>query len=129
MMSDVLRVFLTPLPPLIPYYPISGHTPILWCPILTLRPLILMSLYTKILYGMFPKFDMVFLSQKCHSKFSCKVSIKRCIMSTHWGNLFSGKKEILIRKKVKKLWNLWDVRFLLNYLPPLSYFVRFCLTP
>ena len=38
MMSEVFWVFLTPQPPLIRFCPISAHTPILWCPILTLRP-------------------------------------------------------------------------------------------
>ena len=32
-------------------------------------------------------------------------------------------------KNPSKNTRIWDVRFLLSYLPPLSYFVRFCLTP
>ena len=120
-MSDVFRGFLTPQPPLIPYCPISAHTPILWCPILTLSHPPIDFMYK----------DMFFLSQKCQLKFGCKVNIKIHIMSKRkctLGKIRFSKKKI-IKKIEKRLWKLWDVLFLLNYLPPLSYFVRFCWTP
>ena len=117
-MSDVFRGFLTPQPPLILCYPISAHTPILWHPNLTLRP-------------NFQNLTFLFCFQKCQSKFGCKVNIKIHIMSKRkctLGKIRFSKKKI-IKKIEKRLWKLWDVLFLLNYLPPLSYFVRFCLTP
>ena len=40
-----------------------------------------------------------------------------------------SKKKYFLWKNPSKNTRIWDVRFLLSYLPPLSYFVRFCLTP
>ena len=61
MMSDVFWVFGPTIPP-IRFRPISAHAPILWCPILTLKPPppFLITLYMNFFYRRFPKFAILF---------------------------------------------------------------------
>ena len=150
MMSDDFRQFLTPHPPLIRFCPISAHAPIIWCPILTPRspppsdlnknmcffqivedllrfaPLSIFVQNTTSQWGeIFSEgafwFNEPEFSRNIYKVVTLAKKVKKYIRK--------GKKSINQQKKGPKILEKSDVLFWLSYLPPLSDFVPFCLTP